>query len=68
MIGIGVEGRVQLTKIKGREAPTETESRQEWLSGQEWMLLLLLLLSSIYISLCFHVHHFTYCPVLPSPR
>ena len=51
MIGIGVEGRVQLTKIKGREAPTETESRQEWLSGQEWMLLLLLLLSSIYISL-----------------
>ena len=70
MIGIGVEGRVQFTKIKGREAPTETENRQEWLWGQEWMLLLLLLLilSSIYISLCFHVHHFTHCPVLPSPR
>ena len=31
------------------------------------VLLSLLVLSSIYIALCFHVHHFIHCPVLPSP-
>lgn len=47
----------------------ETVSRQAWLQDQEWILVLLLLLVlfSIFILLCFYVHHFTYCPVLPSP-